>query len=1435
MVKIRSELIGRVEEVTGLDVYYSSIRPAFLGSFDIRNLRFMNDEDPFFIVSGFKLNFSIRELLFNKKAIVHTVLVEQPVLSIDKQRDEDIFSKLSIWLKNQQKDSQNEQELIQQIAQILPKNVDYQIHNGCFYLKDGEIYYQAENISFNLKGSDNKFHIDGNFSAELKNIEIFDRNLIIKTNVGLKGIFSDDLEEGISDITFSYITCNDAAKALFTVLPLKFSVNYKDKTIMAAENLENTSLDYYFYYEIENNIFDMELNFAHFQMSEIINLSNGLKDLEYLLYTRLNGKTSISYDSYKNFNYNINLMGANTSGMASVSFIDSFVLNASGNEKTVFVKDLLVSASENAIKNGFFQGIAGFSGNIDFNPFKPSGTLFLNNFSLTGNDYLSAVFNVSNRNNIIQISSKKVAIAKAQLNDLNIFIYPSGRDTGISISGYGMDTGVVYIDAIYNNNPDQLEISLNLDSLTLYEITEYIRPFTDFIPIPAAGQEYLQNSLIRSDIFISTNFRNIVYNAPNVLINIGDTQGIMSLSGTDNQFILSNGIFYQDDNELLISANVNYSNPLDLAFSLNATYLEFSWNVRGQILDRTTLIVHDPNGLDIYGNLSSNGLISGYIEAVNFPIPVDSQPVYLNFYSTLHFTSMDFWNVNLSHFSARDVNSPAGMDFLKISGTANQDGASFREIIYNDDRGFLAGSADFLWDTDFSYIGFIVDITDGREQGESYNLEGVYRNENITFYAAVSEMNVDRFIKGGIPMQISAEVSASWSSFDLFSAEINLSSFNARFQNRDIHAAFNINLTNDELLIENFLVDVSGISAGIPVFLVNREEGVAKARAAVRGYTMERNYNGNINLDINFDRVDSWLDISNAIYNFDGRISMENFQYGDFYQDEMVFTFSGNEGAISVNGGIKNMIRLEKDPDGNFFAGLSAPMPIRGTIIGTFNNGIIDAYCSNFFIDLESIWSLVSVGKDFNIKGGYITGKINIHGPFWNPEFYGTAVGSSLRIDVPGYISEDIRTVPFKVLAEGYEMTFGPATALCGTGGGTVNGWFLFQNWAPIGVGLDISIPRENPVPFDINIFGFLANGNASGNLNMQVNGINKLLEINGNLFTNDAELGLNMEEMTAIAEEPVDTDFNSIVNLSVTAGSMVEFIWPTTSPIIRANPEMGTVFYVTLDTQAGQYSINSDIRVRSGELYYFDRNFFIRQGHIVFKENESEFNPYFSARAETRDRTDSGPVTILLIVENQPLFGFEPRFESSPGLTQLEIYSILGQNFNTPQGEDNADMVQRMLITTTTDLVTQFIATSDILSQFVFFRQLERQVRDFLRLDIFSVRTRLLHNTFATGASAFGGQGSVDRFSSVGNYIDNTTVFMGKYIGQHMFIHGMLTMRYDESSSMFGNLRLRLEPDFGIELQSPFLNIRWDLFPQQPGNLRVFDNSITLSWSKSF
>ncbi|GBU27543.1 hypothetical protein R84B8_01076 [Treponema sp. R8-4-B8] len=1457
MIKIKVGFFAKLEDITGFTVRYSSIRPSIFGSFNIDNLGLFKEEKAFFSVSQVKIHYSIMELLLHRKAFIHTVQIDGPEINIDTANDADTFD--FIKTINEKRKSGDEFDF-HQITEFLPSNAEYQIRHLNLNLTDKHTSYKIENMNLNIKEHEGEITFFARFYAELKRTGLFDKIIILGADAGISGTCSSDLDKGNAELSIYYLNCSeqdDAKKTasffkllsndggtqrrLFNMLPFKTYISYNNHVVSVKPQSEDERNNFYFNYNTDSGGIHAGIMLDNFNLESLINFSDYLKNASDLLFVQITGNSSFVYENGF-FDYNINFKGGEN-GASSINK-DTFTIDVYGDEKEIIVNDFFMSSINP--KKDIFSGSLGISGNLEFAPLVSQGSAYFDGFSLTGTEKINAEFIISSHDKGILISSDEVKIAQTAINDFSIFLLPTEKEIGFNVSGFFIEGGSVYLDAVYNGSPGEIEASAALDSLSLFSITEVFRPFSENLSVPSVIRGIFKDSSIKTDIFFSTDFNNIVYNAPSIAFYIGKTNGLLSLSGTGRQITLSEGIIFQneqDENEIKFSSNINFSNIMDLTFSFNAGFHDLAWNIEGQILDRTTLIIRDQNGFHGYGTISNNGALSGFIEGVNYPILLNSQTIYLNFYLSLRYDSYDFWRLNMDNFSARYASSNDGSDFFKISGLADQNGASFREILYTDEIGMLLGNADFFWDADFSYCSFNLNITDGHESGEYYYADGKLKKDNMNVNISVSEMHVNRFLKINYPVIASADASISWNSLDSFLAKINLSSLRTRINGSAVYAEVNVNFSNDELFVHNLRLDYAQLKTNLSELKFNITEGAANAKADISGAVLEKKVEGNIEFNADFIKINSWFDLNNILKNINGKLSFENFTYGNINDEEFIIEYSVNNGAVSVKGGPRDMIRLEMDSDGMFFLGLSAPMFIRGNVVGTYKNGIVDAKTNYFFIDLPTLFNIFSAQNDFLITGGYITGKAGFTGPFWNPEFHGTARAESLRFKAPNFVVEDIRVAPVDVIAEGYEMTFGPIAVLSGNGSGTANGWFNFENWAPANIGIDVSIPRETPIPYGINVVGFLAKGNGSGKLNLNISLNNKLMEIKGDLFTNESDLSLNMEELTANMEkENVEADFNTVVDLKLTAGSMVEFIWPSTNPIIRANPEMGTVIYVTADSQTHQYSLNGNIKIRSGELYYFDRSFFIRQGSMVLKENESKFEPRISARAEIRDRSDSGPVTITMIIENQPLFSFEPRFEASPGMTQLEIYSILGQNFNSIQGDENPELAQRFLWGSTADLATQFFASWDVFSQLVFLRQSERLVRNFLKLDVFSVRTRLIQNMFVTGAMGLGGLGQntgqdyTDRSNKVGNYFDNTTVYIGKYIGKDMFFQGMVTMKYDENNNVFGGLRL--EPDIGIELQSPFINIRWDFSPDfyhyRPENWMI-GNSITLSWSKSF
>jgi hypothetical protein len=1439
MSHIRTNFIERIESLTGIEIRYSSIRPTFFGSFDVRNLSLVKNEKAFFSVSRVRISFSLLELLKGNKAAFHSVQLERPSITLDLQEDKEMFEFLSS-LKNDEK--KNNKKALEQIAQFFPGKTDLRVQNGFISITDSSKKYQIQNMNIDVKGDGVQLSFNGNLDAEFIYADLFDKTFIVNSEVRTSGVCSVTMNEGKAELVFSSITGSEqeavkrkasffrpfagetvSAKEYFSVQPLSFTLDLKDGIFNLNTSGENLPYSGFVYYNTGTNGVATEINCDNFILANFVKFSGQHNDIKRLFSMPVTGSASFYSDGSAR-RYRADFQGRDSQNCF-------FEIKTHGNDKYIAFDKIYLFAPYNKKQDNFFSGELDISGRVGFSPLTSSGTISLNKFSLGTDDFINAFFTVSTQNKEISISGEKIGVGQLTLANLNVYLTPTDKDLSIVVSSEGEKEKKVDMFAVLNYSPMHFEASTVIGSFSVLDLMQMASPFVKAVANPPVGKSYLDSSAISAEIFLTTDFKQVVYNVPNMVFSAQDVTGRFSFSGTDKMFTLSESVVSKDGMDLIVGAQYNFTNPAEVGFMLNAKFQDLSWNVEGQILDKTTLIIRDKGGLNVYGNMSNSGGVSGYMEGVDFPFLVNNKTVYLNFYITLRYTSSDFWHIDVARFNARDINSSQGFKFVSFSGAVDNDGASFRNLMLTDNIGDLAGSVNFSWDADFSYLNFLVNLTDGREDGENYSAEGTVKNNHFNVIVSASDMRLDRLIKNdkgrnGIgPVFLSGKAEVTGDSVKSFNAKCDLQSL--YFRNNALKASGAIVFTNDEFTATDIKLEYDKVKAVIPELQLSRVESYAKLKCDIQGVVLNKWLESNFEFNVNFKEFDSWLEMDQALTSVKGSLKAEKIQYGFEEQEPFAFAFENNGSVVSVSGGPKNMLKFEMDREGNFFANLSSPMPIRSTIAGVYKDGIINARCGDFYMDLSEIWTLMGNTPDFAIAGGYITGKVDIRGPILDPEFFGSARGTSMRFLVPNYISEEIKPVPFNAVLEGNELVFGPVPTAVGNGGGTISGWLRFENWVPENVGLDIKIPKNTPIPYKLNITGFLAKGDVSGKFDMLLE--NKMMEVTGNLFANNTEMGLNLDELMQTHYDEKIPVIPTVANLTITTGPVVEFIWPnTSSPILRVNPEIGTVIAVFSDSMTGQYTLNSDIMIRSGELYYFNRSFYIRQGNLIFKENDQQFSPRINARAEIRERTDSGPVTLSMIIENEPLLNFIPRFESTPSLTQLEIYSLLGHSMYSMSENESNDEAQRALLSSTTDVISKFFASTE-LGQIVGARQFERKLRNLLNLDMFSVRTKIIQNAMVTNAF---GQNTAGKNAGLGNYLDNASVYLGKYIGQDMFIQFQGTLRYDENSLTSG---LKFEPDIGIEFTTPLFNIRWDLLMSSPENLWINDNSISVIWSKSF
>jgi len=1421
MLSIRDDLITRLERQIGRKIRYSSISPSLFGSFDVRNVSIMgHDNHPVLTMSRFSVAYSLFDLLRGRVQAIHTVRIDTPYVNLNTARDHDLIE----MIKNLNSGADNADSQ-QDFAALFPDKLMVRIRNGKCVIFDDRDQFGLDALHLNVEIADSRMILDGRWDVGITIDTLIDKPVNLFAIMKVSGSCRTDMEEGEAVLSIPAIT-GDAMSAS----PIAFGFSLEDNVLHAGKMPDNLPYDFSLAYQLDDGKMDARFECVNFRLRELFSFSGGLEGARRLLDIAGSGTAFFEREDDGSLGYSVDLAGAaqDTVYPRPQSAMASFEIKVAGDEHYARIDNLRFSipAAEKSV-DAFFFGELRFTGGVALDPIAPEGRLSLRNFSRSGMDGLRADIDINTREGAsgreIAITCDELHFGQDGLSAFNAMLRPAENDMGFTVLVYQPNelqpnAGLLTLDGSIHSPSRRVEAFLRLDSFSTGDLAGIILPFAKTTSVPTLLRRQLDKTVVTTEIELVTDFAKISYNAPRFVLSSG-TDGFMviaSLSGTERSFILNGSRFIYKEDTLLVSGKVELLDSADLQFSINTIYRDLNYYVEGEALDGKSINIQGSYGLDVSLKASGSGY-SGSLRADGFPVPFLGHPAFCSFSARLRYDSVASWSMNLEQFELANIASPAGLAQIRISGSANQNGADFPLLYYRDPLGPLNGRAGVIWETGYSAVNGTIVMGNG---AENYHVSGSVTDGRNYFAFTGTSMRLDRAFRG-VKAVANGDMRLTWDSSAFIRAECNLYSINGKLYNQEFGATAAAVLDKGDFSARGTF-SFADLQGEISSFSINIEEGIFQTLASIQGLAVDIPVEGNFLLTADFKPLRSWLNINEILNSISGKVQVEKYRYGiggqaqDF---DIIFARSG--GAVSVSGGPRNMIRFRMDQDGSFYGGLSSPFPVRGTIIGTIDQKSISATCADLYVDLGELFKLVPKTPEFYLTGGYVNASIDIRGSLTDPNFFGTARATSLRIRIPDFVREELRPIPFNVSIDGNEMAFGPVAASVGNGAGTVSGLFFFDRWIPNMFSIDINVPRETPIPYGFDIGGFVARGDAAGKLNVSME--NMTFDISGDLYANNTEMGINYDEMVdpinanpfALAKIPF------VVDLTVSTGPVVEFSYPSSRfPILRANPDIGTKLRVTADSIAEQFSIISDVRIRSGEIFYFERSFYIRSGVLMFRENELHFDPRLTARAEVRDRSEDGPVTISMIVDNAPLLSFNARFESTPPLSQMEILTLLGQNITGSPLNENTDSAWRTAASSVTDLAAQFYMV----------RRIEQMVRNFTRLDMFSVRTQVLQNLAFTGVERLI-QTPVDRTVSVGNYLDNTTVFGGKYIGQDMFIQGMLSMRYDANKT--GGITFA--PDFGVELQNPLFSIRWDFIPEHPENWYVNDNSITLSKSFTF
>ncbi len=872
------------------------------------------------------------------------------------------------------------------------------------------------------------------------------------------------------------------------------------------------------------------------------------------------------------------------------------------------------------------------------------------------------------------------------------------------------------------------------------------------------------------------------------------------------------------DGEGIVDVGVDGS--LDFQSSLKVNGIDYSF--RGFYNPRESLILTGPYGVRVRAVRTAGGGIRVNAEATEVPLPRGDATV-----STIVeglYLSPDDWYVTLQEVAFRDVPIEAGLTAdADMAVSINADTIDMAVLRYDDGVSTLAGTMllEFAFDPTVEIRGNgRLSSPDGTEQ---YRIVGRYHEDTIAvdlrFEQAPLRRAVEDVEEGTISgsVQIAGNMTSPQVRGTVESETLRIGDQSARISTRfflddqtieirdtDLVAAAR-EMRVDSLILER---DTGFITGELSV---HREETSGRIDISVAGQTDPLT---------EFD-ARSWDELS-------ATMSIRTTSYPSTRRNAAISTTaevheyslvkgSGRTDIQRSDGGIRAVIF----DDSTFNLTVQDPFPVRGEARGSFRNGEVELTAAGIFVDLTEVDVPVS-DAGVTVIGGFAEGSIRVIGPVGNPDLYGTLRISNLELRSP-FSPDTIGPVDGAFILEDKVIRVPEIRTHVGNAAVSLSGEMLLDRWTLQEYRINASIPGQTGVHI-VNTFGPVnVDGFARGEISFSGSPGNIVLD--GDLSMYNTELGV----IPLAERENREVAVNTTLNLVLTTGRGVRFIWPAADfPVIRSNFAIDQEVEITLDTVEEQFGLTGTVEIQSGDVFYFDRNFLIRDGRIVFQENQDRFDPRITARAELREVTTDGPVRIYLVADGQRLSEFSPRFESNPPLGGTEIVSILGGNI-FQQGADSG-----------TNLSAALLSTSDIVTQFGVFREFENNVREQLGLDLFAIRTSVIQNLLLS-AIAPTDETAAQLAPTLGTYLNNTSIFAGRYIGESVFAQGILQMRSadmarpDEDDGIQRLGGVLIDSEISLEWQTPFFMLEWSLSPENPEELFIRDNTFTFSWSFTY
>ncbi len=1387
LVSLKKNTISIIENQINRKISYSSISPSLFMYLEFRDFSIMDKNKELININRIRVYYNFRKLISGDiMNSLKEIRIVNSELAFDDSVDKDLWTQFLVFLKSGEKNTGLPD------LKISGKNLKISI-------KKGDNSLNVSKFFFLLSHKDNKtvFSSKGNVHFYSSKLNEF------KTKMLVTGSLKDN-----SEITNTVLVLKSIDTKYFNMDKLSVNISYKDGQFQLLKVDDDRPMDLKLIYLVEDKSLKVEFNSESFIPNEYITQIDIDPVVSQWLGTSISGSAGINYNLLdRNIEYSadIKIKTNNKKLPVQAAINTSFV----GDKDNISFSGLNIKT----IDGGLF-----FKGNVDCTNWLPTGRIAVScNLTSFG---IKANLAVKSTNNSLHLESSNLSINNVLFEkfetDISLFSKDLDFNSSLSLSdNKQLETGLIQINGNLQHSPDLFlnvtaktkKIPLNI--IALNSIPKAFRSYLDIIP----------KLDLSTEVFLTTDFSQFSFSAPEVAIHSTLNNISFSVSGNNESINLDNIDAEINQKNLSGSIKVNKSKQsVNSTVSLSYAGVPYSLNL--EYFPERALFFDGMYGL--MGSVYKDRGISKFeFEVSKFPFIFKENTADFSLKTSGLFNNFKDWELNINNLALENVPGLVSENLLNLKGSVTNSKISLVNIKYSDPLSTLIGSGDFDYNlTNERKINGYMNLKSN--DGESYNGEVSFKDNSIKLLADFHNAALDRiqripvsgFVDGNLSLEGELPVPKLNMSIQLNKGE---------YKSSPLELETAMELTGEKILLNYMRLKYRNqvLQKGNGEY--NLKNGEMFFNSEYTGTIKDKIIKSSIEIKGKTELKGSGISLQNLPdSNYIAKISILNilvnnkvFAPWDFnieQKNNNIVFFGGPSGSIS--GIIKN-----KE---NFDITLKTGLPLRGHAIGSILNNNLDIKLNNIEVDLALV-NYIPLGDFFEFQSGAAKGDLNISGKTDAPLFNGKLEAIAAKANVH-MVPDEIEPFDTDIIFKDREVSIGPEILYTSNASTKVGFKMLFNKWSISNYKLDINSMGEQGIHiiYSEPSIGIGMDGYITGKFTLE--GDNTASVINGDLLADDCIITLD-----PVQDIASDIDIPLLLDIKFTSGKKVQFLWPSeTLPILRATANQGQVININMDSLNDTYSVIGDVGIKYGSIYYFQKSFYLSEGSISFKENESKFDPLLGFRAQIKEVDTSGQiVNITLIQDKLPISKFSPRFESDPPLSDVEIFSMLGSGVFATIGNEQFDLTSALVL------------TGDLVTRFGFIQSFENKVKDVFKLDLFSIRTQVIQNILI---DKFVDNSTTDNgvyLDSFGRYLDNTNLYLGKYFGNDIFLQGQLQISNQkvlDSGLLYASNKLFFESTISLEWKTPLFLLGFSIKPDFVDPLASIQNtSLALSWGYSY